>query len=276
MPKLRVNEIDLYYESTGHGQPLLFINGLGANTRSWDRQADYFASQYQVVTFDLRGQGQSHKPPGPYSIPLFARDTAALIIALGLEPVHVVGLSLGGAIAMQLAVDMPHLVHSLVIVNSGPETLVGTFRERTRLVLDFIRRLLIVHGLGMRAMGEFLGKRLLPEPEYAEPRRILVDTVAANDKQAYLAALWSMRGWSIASQLSAIQCPTMVIAADQDYTPLAYKAAYVASMPDAELVVIRDSRHFTPVERADKFNAALEGFLAKFKPQRAPRARSFV
>ena len=259
MTKLHVADIDLNYEMTGQGQPLLFIHGLGSSVRDWELQLPVFAPRYQVVTFDLRGHGQSSKPPGPYTIRLFAADTAGLIKEVGLAPAHVVGISLGGMVALQLAVSSPDLVRSLTVVNAGPEFIVRTMKER----LMVLQRQLIVRLLGMRKMSEVLSQRLFPKPEHEEVRRLFVERWAENDPRAYRAAMQALVGWSVADQLGAIQCPTLVIAADQDYTPVAAKEAYVARMPRAELVVIRDSRHATPVEQPDQFNAALLAFLSK-------------
>ncbi len=259
MPKLDVRDIDLYYETAGQGQPILFIHGLGSSSRDWELQVAFFSQHYQVVTFDVRGHGQSDKPPGPYSIPLFATDTAELIKLLGIGPAHVVGISMGGMIAFQLAVSALDLVGSLVIVNSAPELVLRTLKER----ISGLQRLLIVRLLGMRKMGEVLSKRLFPKPEHEELRRIFVERWAENDKRAYFDAMKALVGWSVADRLGDIRCPTLVIAADEDYTPVSLKQAYVAKMVQAELVVIEDSRHGTPVEQPEQFNQALMTFLSK-------------
>ena len=259
MPKLHIHDIDLYYETTGEGQSLLLIHGLGSSTRDWEAQVPFFSEKFQVVTLDVRGHGRSDKPSGPYSVQVFAEDTAELIKSLGLEPVHVVGLSMGGAIAFQLAVDSPDLIKSLVIVNSAPEMIFRTFKER----LQIFQRLFIVRLLGMRKMSEVLSKRLFPKQEHEELRRIFVERVSQNDKRAYLDSMKALVGWSVTDRLSTIQCPTLVIAADEDYTPVSLKEDYVAKIPNAELVVINDSRHAIPMERPDQFNKALMAFLSK-------------
>jgi pimeloyl-ACP methyl ester carboxylesterase len=259
MPKLRVRDLDLYYEVAGEGQPLLFIHGLGSSSRDWERQTPFFAARYKVAAYDVRGHGQSDKPPGPYRIPQFAADTAGLIQALGLAPAHVVGISMGGRIAVQLAVDAPDLVRSLIIVNSAPEFVACSLKER----LQISQRFLIVRLLGMRKMGEVLGKRLFIKPEQADLRRLFADRWAENDQRAYLDSMRAIVGWSVADRLSSIRCPTLVIAADGDYTPVEQKQAYVARLPSAELVVIEDARHAVPVERPEQFNEAVAAFLAK-------------
>jgi len=259
VPKIRSRDIDLYYETIGQGQPILFIHGLGSSTRDWELQVAFFSNQYRTVTCDVRGHGKSGKPPGPYSIPQFAADMAGLIQALGIAPTHVVGISLGGMIALQLAVDAPDLVRSLVIVNAAPEFVVRTFQDR----LQVWQRQLIVRLLGMRRMAEVLSKRLFPKPEQADLRQVFVDRWAENDPRAYREAMQAIVGWSVTDRLSTVSCPTLVIAADQDYTPVAVKEAYVAQMPRAELVVIEDSRHATPVERPDQFNETVAAFLSR-------------
>ncbi len=106
-------------------------------------------------------------------------------------------------------------------------------------------------------------KCLLPKPEHAELRRTFAERWAENDKRAYYDATRGLVGWSVADRLGDIRCPTLVIAADEDYTPVSLKQAYVANMVQAKLVVIEDSRHAIPVERPEQFNQALMTFLSK-------------
>lgn len=259
MPRLLLRDISLYYEVAGQGDPVVFIHGLGSGARDWEYQVPFFAPRYRVVVFDVRGHGRSDKPPGPYSVPLFAQDTAALIRALEVAPAHIVGISMGGMIALQLAVDEPSLVRSLVVVNSGPELVVRTLQERLRI----LQRFLIVRLLGMRKMGEVLSKRLFPRPEHARLRQMFVERWAENDPRAYREAMRALVGWSVADRLDAIRCPTLVIASDQDYTPVSLKEAYVARIPNAELVVISDAHHAVSAERPEEFNQVLLDFLMK-------------
>lgn len=259
MPTFRVRDVELSYQIEGQGLPLVLIHGLGSSARDWERQVPAFCEQYRVLTFDLRGHGQSAKPPGPYSISLFAEDTARLIQGLGLGPAHVLGISLGGMIALQLAVSAPAQVKSLIVVNAGPEFIVRTARER----LMVLQRQAIVRLLGMRRMGQVLSKRLLPQPEHAELRRVFVERWAENDPRAYRASMLALVGWSVTEQLDAVRCPTLVIAADHDYTPVAAKEAFVRRLPRGELAVIPDSRHATPVERPEAFNDAVIEFLGR-------------
>ncbi|GMR09717.1 MAG: alpha/beta hydrolase [Anaerolineae bacterium] len=259
MAKLRCNEIDLYYEIIGQGEPIVFVHGLGSSVRDWEFQIDDFSRRYQVVVFDVRGHGHSDKPPGPYSIPLFARDTAEMIRALDIAPAHVVGISMGGMIALQLAADERELVRSLVVVNSGSEMIVRTMKER----LAVMQRLLIVRLLGMRKMGEVLGGRLFPKPEQQEFRKMFADRWAENDPRAYRDAMRAIVGWTVTEQLHRIECPTLVIAAEHDYAPTEDKAVLANGIKNAELVIIEDSRHATPVDQPEQFNKVLNAFLER-------------
>lgn len=259
MPKIQSNGINLYYEIHGEGQPLLFIHGLGSSARDWEYQVAEFSESYKVITLDLRGHGQSDKPAGPYSMSMFAADTVGLLRGLGIDRAHVVGLSLGGGVAFQLAVDSPSMLKSLTIVNSTPELIVRTFKER----MTVWQRLVIVKLLGMRKMGEVLSKRLFIKPEQEDIRQIFVTRWAENDQRAYLNAMRALIGWSVAARIGSIRCPTLVIAADQDYSPVSVKEEYTAKIPGARLVIIPDSRHATPVEQPEQFNLVLKKFLAE-------------
>jgi pimeloyl-ACP methyl ester carboxylesterase len=259
MPKIQSNGINLYYEIHGEGQPLLFIHGLGSSARDWEFQVDEFSKSYRVITFDLRGHGQSDKPAGPYTMSMFAADTVGLLKALGIDSPHVVGLSLGGGVAFQMAVDASIPIKSLTIVNSTPELLVRTFKDR----LMVWQRIAIVKLLGMKKMGEVLSKRLFIKPEQEDIRKVFVQRWAENDQRAYLNSMRALVGWSVTARIGSIRCPTLILAADQDYSPVSIKEAYAAKIPGARLVVIPDSRHAMPVERPQEFNLALREFLEK-------------
>ena len=257
MATIQINDIDLYYESTGEGQPLLLIHGLGSSTRNWELQVGYFAEKYRVITFDLRGHGRSSKPPGPYSMGLFAEDTARLMQGLGIPAAHVAGISMGGMIAFELAVRFPGMLKSLVIVNSYPEMRVETAREH----IEKWQRLLILKLLGVRKMGQVLSKRLFIKPEQAELRHIFVERWAENDKRAYQESLRAIFGWDMEARLGEIRCPVLVIASDGDYMPLEEKRNYVARIPGARLAVIEDARHAVTAEKPEQFNRILDEFL---------------
>ena len=255
---MQVNDIEIYYQVEGTGEPLLFLHGLGSSSAGWQLQRQVFAAQYQMITPDIRGHGRSGKPPGPYSMSLFAADTVGLLDALDVPAVHVVGLSLGGMIGFQMAVDYPERVLSLTAVNAGPEVVPRTFKEKRAIW----QRQLLVNLFSMERIAETLGARLFPEPEQAELRQMAVEGFAANDKATYKAATGAILGWSVRDRLGEIRCPVLLIASDKDYTPVSAKEVYLAEIPAARLVVIENSRHAVPIDQPAAFNAAVGEFLA--------------
>jgi pimeloyl-ACP methyl ester carboxylesterase len=260
MPNLKLDDIELYYETFGgNGASLVFIHGLGSSTRDWEFQVEEFSKDYQVVVFDVRGHGKSGKSPGPYSVPLFARDTAELIKRLGLAPAQVVGISMGGMIGLQLAISYPELVRSLVAVNCGSELLIKNINDR----ISVWKRQLVPTLFGMRKMGEVLSEMLFPKEYQEEIREIFIDRWAENDPRAYKNAFSALVGWSVTDQLGKIKCPVLVVSGDDDYTSVESKAEYVKKIQGAELVVIEDSRHPTPVDQPEAFNQVVREFLEK-------------
>jgi len=257
--RIRVGDIDLYYEMSGQGESLIFIHGLGSSSRDWEYQVAYFDDSFKTLVFDLRGHGRSDKPAGPYSMQLLAQDTAALIKELKLEPVYLVGISLGGMVALQLALDSPELVKSLVLVNTVSEVPVRTLKERFELKL----RLTVAALLGMRYLGKLLAKRLFPKSSQQSIRELFVERWAENDPASYRAALQAVIGWSVTDKLDKLDIPLLVVAAEHDYIPLSAKASIVDLVKNAELLVIKDSRHGTPVDQPEVFNRALSDFLAR-------------
>ena len=259
MKTIRVNDVDLAYDIAGQGDPVLLIHGLGSGRHDWDPQMAELSTRYRVVSYDVRGHGDSGKPRGKYSLPQFGEDAAALIRELGLGPVHVVGLSMGGMIAFQLAVDEPELVRSLTIINSGPEVIPRGIKQR----LQLWTRLVLTALLGPARLSKMLARKLFPKPEQDLLRRAFITRVSQNDRHAYLATTRAILGWSVADRIGGITCPTLVLAAERDYTPISYKRAYVDRMRNARLEVIMDSGHATPWDQPQALNERLLAFLAE-------------
>lgn len=249
----------LHYEEYGHGAPVLLVHGLGSSTRDWEYQIPELARHYRVIALDVRGHGRSDKPRERYSIRSFAEDVAALIEYLQLPQVHLVGISMGGMIGFQLGVDHPELLKSLCIVNSGPEVKA----KRPRDYIEIAKRWSLSRLLSLDTIAKALGKLLFPKPEQAELRQKILQRWPQNDKRAYLASLDAIIGWGVRERLARISCPTLVITADRDYTPVAQKQAYVDELPNARLLVIEDSRHATPLDQPEHFNSSLLAFLAE-------------
>src|SRR6185436_4228982 len=113
MPKVLANGIEIYYEESGRGEALLLIIGFGGDHQAWAFQVPALAERYRVITFDNRGSGQSGAPDVAYTTRMMADDAAGLLDALGIERAHVLGVSMGGMIAQELALNHPRRVRSL-------------------------------------------------------------------------------------------------------------------------------------------------------------------
>ena len=241
------------------------MHGLGGSTADWAPQVEALAPRYRVLGLDARGSGRSRDrrhPAGPFSVQQFADDAARLLDALGVAPAHVVGLSLGGMIAFQLAVDHLRCVRTLTIVNSVPALVPRTLAERLRLGL----RLGVARLFGPAGMARLLVRRLFPHPEQAPLRRRFLEAMARNDKRAYVASQRALIGWSVLDRIGAIEAPVLVVASERDYWPVADKEAYARRMKRAEVVVVADAGHALPIEAPDRFNRLLATFLDRPGP----------
>jgi 3-oxoadipate enol-lactonase len=259
MPKLHTRGINVYYEITGGGEPLLFIHGLGSSTHSWQMQVPVFSRYYRVITFDLRGHGRSDKPLEPYNISMFAADTAELMKSLSISSAHVVGFSLGGMVGFQLCLDAPDMVKSLVVVNAPVTGYKQSFGEGFESWRHFTR----VQLTGIRKERQLASQQLFPKQAEEQWRQTLTERFAINNMLAQANSFWAILKGSLADNLSLINCPTLVVASDEDYVPLSVKNAYVSRIPRAEIVVIPNSRHAVPTEQSERFNALLLDFLSK-------------
>lgn len=261
MPKIQINELNTYYEIHGQGEPLVLIHGLGSSSQDWAYQLDHLSSRYKVLIYDVRGHGQSDKPPGPYGVPIYAEDLAELMKALDIPAAHICGISMGGMIAFQMGVDYPEMVKTLTVVNSRADLVPDTLGERW----NVFQRLVVFRLLSMERIAETLSRRMFIKPEHEEQRLLFVEHWANNPKPVYMKVMKSLVGWTVEDKLGEIDIPTLVIAADEDYTPVEDKQRIVNKMKKAKLVVIEDSRHATPVEHPEVFNRTLASFIENHK-----------
>ena len=257
MPTAAANGIEIHYDTHGDGSPLLLLHGLGCSGEDWGRQLASFTATRSVITPSLRGFGSSHKPPGPYTIEEHAADMHALLDQLGVGRCDVLGFSMGGAVALQMALDATDRIDRLVLVNTQAEFELDHWRR----YLAAVVRLGLGHVRGMERMARFLSRRMFPDPHQAPLRREMMRRYADNDRRAYLAALRGLAGWSVQHRLHEIGCPTLVVGAELDYMPLQDKRRLAERLGDARLEVVRNSRHCTPFDQAEEFNRVVLEFL---------------
>ncbi len=240
---------------------LLFIHGLGSSSRDWHAQIRHFKSQYRVFTLDLRGHGRSSRNWRNYGIRFFADDVAQVLRDQANEAVHVIGVSMGGMVCYELALRYPELVRSIVPVNVLPEFRKLSLRKK----IVFGSRLLALNLFGMRPVAKSMSLRLFPDPDQIALRKAFVERWSENDPGIYSKCLLALSRWSVADQLDRINIPALVITGDRDYVSPETHLDFLRDLPKADLKVVRNSGHATPVDQPEQFNQFLSEFLDSFK-----------
>jgi 3-oxoadipate enol-lactonase len=257
-----INGIRCFYEFDGQGEGVVtLIHALGTGHWMWDRQVEVLRPHFRVLRYDVRGHGQTDKPPGPYSLELFAQDLAALLDVLGIPAAHLVGLSMGGMIAQTFALNYPDRVKSLVLADTSsryPPESRQQFEERAKVAETQGIEHLIESALERWFTPEFARTH----PEVIERYRRML---RANDPKAYAAAARAIAQLDLTSRLGAIRVPTLVVVGEDDPgTPPAMAREIAAAIPGARLEIL-PGRHMTQEESAEAFNRLLLEFLKSVK-----------
>lgn len=246
----------VHYEVAGSGDiPVVLLHGLGDSTAGWELQLDALGEHCRMLLVDVRGHGGSEHPTrrGAYSIAAMAADVAAAADAEGVRDAHVVGLSMGGAVAFEVAFQRPDLVASLVIVNSGPSARAGGWKGRAYIGLRKLMARVMTPAKG----APMIAGRLFPEPHQQDLRDEFVARVSANDPDAYRESLFALARYDRAADSRRLDVPTLFVHSEHDYSPLEWRQPFVDAMPDADLVQVDGAHHAVPAERPEEFNALL-------------------
>jgi 3-oxoadipate enol-lactonase len=250
----------LHHACHGAGDPLLLLHGLGSSSADWQLQVSVFARRYRVLTVDLPGHGRSPRPAGPLTVAAMAEAVAALLAERAEPPAHVVGLSLGGCVALALALQHPARVRTLTLVNTFARLRPAGLRGARRMAA----RLGLLLAAPMPTMAAYVARGLFPRPEQRPLYEEAAARLARNPRGAYLAAIGAIARFDVLPRLGALRCPTLILAGDRDQTvPLAAAHALQAAIPGARLRLIADSGHATPYDQPQAFNAAVLAFLAE-------------
>ena len=252
--------IALYYAASGEagGPPIVLLHGLGSSSTDWRHQLAALGRGHRVIAPDLRAHGLSPRGPGRLSIDAMATDVASLLASLDAPPAHVVGLSLGGCVALALALDHPGRVRSLTLVNSfarlrpaGPR---GAMRMAARLGLLACAPMSVVAG--------HVARGLFPRPDQRDLYLSAVASLARTPRRTYLAAVRAAASFDARRRLGAVRCPTLVVAGAADTTvPLACAHGLQRSIAGARLAVVAGSGHVTPYDQPTRFNELLGAFI---------------
>jgi len=232
MSTVSVNGIAMYYEVHGEGAPLVIIGGLANDVSDYARMIPALAENYEVIVFDNRGAGRSDKPDAPYSIEMMADDAAGLLVALGVTRAHVMGVSMGGRIAIALTLAHPELVSSLILVSTFARRIPLTWQGSFRLDNPLMRTL--------RRVGS-----KYPQPHYA-----------------FLRQLQASRSYDVSNRLGEIHVPSVIMHGRKDQTaPFALAEELHAGVTGSQFVVF-DGGHVFLFLQQRKFVEAVLAFLA--------------
>ncbi|PJG59767.1 alpha/beta hydrolase [Aeromonas cavernicola] len=238
----------------GEGPLLVLLHGLGSSSLDWQAQIEYFSEHYRVVALDLRGHGQSSQE-GPFDVATLAADVVRWLDEQP-ESAWIVGLSLGAMVALELALQLPHKVQGLVLINGVSEFLLETPKEQER----YAQRLKWLRWFGMRPIAWWLGRELFPGPDLVKVRHTFRLRFVRNKKKVYKALLEALPGWSVRARLSAIRQPVAIISTSHDYLPLAKRVEQFASLPNATIHT-PNGHHAWPAEDPSGFNDLLRRLL---------------
>ncbi len=258
MPEITIGRCRIHFHEAGSGDAILLLHGLGSCGQDWLLQMPILSQRFHVIAPDLRGHGQTDKPQGRVRVSDLASDVIGLLDTLGVDHAHVVGLSLGGCVAQQMALDAPSRVRSLTLVN----TFARLEPDSPRHALMLVSRLALLGLRGLPAQAEFVAARLFPKPEQAQLRQLAAERIAANDGTTYRRLLFALRAFDVRDHLREIACPTLVVAGDRDTTvPMKVKQLLAANIPRARFEIVADSGHATPIDQPEAFNSLVMRFV---------------
>jgi pimeloyl-ACP methyl ester carboxylesterase len=259
MPFIENHGARIYWDEQGEGEPLLLIMGLGYPSYLWHRTRPTLAARYRTIALDNRGSGRSDVPEGPYTIALMASDAAAVLDAAGVESAHVFGLSMGGMIAQEFALQYPGRVRSLILgcTASGGPNAVRAEAEVTRILM----------AREMSPEEAALAMRPYIYDAGTPVERIEHDMVIRRQwfprPQGFVAQLQAIIAWEAYSRLPQITAPTLVIHGETDKLVPPGNGKLIASrIPGAKLVLLPNASHIFTTDQTESAHHAILEFLA--------------
>jgi 3-oxoadipate enol-lactonase len=254
--------VRLVYEEAGSGDPLLFVQGLGYDRNGFGPLPSLLAADFRVLRFDNRGVGDSDVPPGPYSVAQMADDAVAILDAAGIERAHVLGVSLGGYIAQEIALTHSARVRKLVLVSTAPGG-PNQYPMPARGLDAFTRFPLMERDAGLRLMVEnSLGDHAVRErPELVDEvyayRLERAPTIAGWQAQAFAGA-----AFDVYDRIPAITAPTLVIHGTADTVVDPRNAELLAErIPGARVHLIPDRGHLVIWQEGELIAPVVKEFL---------------
>ena len=262
MPTVLSNGIRIHYEERGSGEPLILIMGLGAPGSRWEDHAACYEKHFRCILVDNRGAGASDTPDGPFTTRMMADDIAGLMLALEIENARIAGISMGSAIAQELALCYPNKVRSLVLISSWSRC-----DRYTEIVFEHFKKM---RELASPADFTQLLQLWIASPAYYEAHFEQMLRDQTNAQEDYM-PLRAFRAQSDAcamhntfDQLEKITVPTLLTVGDADiFTPLRLTVEMHERIPGSKMVVFKGLGHIHHWEDLERFNQVTMQFLSK-------------
>lgn len=255
----------LAIEHEGHGEAVVFLHGIGGNRRNWATQLPVFAGHFHAIACDARGYGDSDDYEGPLTFEDYASDVCRILDHLGHRKAHVVGLSMGGRIAMDFATRYADRLATLTLCDTHLGMADAT-PERRQIFLDLRQRPLL-SGLEPKDIAPNVARSLAGPDISDEAFAALVDSLSRLHKESYLKSIEASVMRDRVTGLEGIKAPTHVVVGSADtLTPPETSRAIAAAIPGAELTIIEGAGHLSNIEEPEVFNKAVIEFILRARP----------
>ncbi len=259
MPFTENPGVKIYWDEQGSGEPLLLIMGLSYPSYMWHRTRPFLAQNFRTIAFDNRGIGQSDVPEGVYPIAQMASDAAAVLDATSVPSAHVFGVSMGGMIAQEFALQYPQRVRSLILgcTNAGGPHVVNAAPE----VLQILMRQGMTPEEAKEAIIPFIYDAGTARARIDEDMAIRMKWYPT--PQGYLGQLQGILAWEAYSRIAQIKSPTLIIHGETDQlVPVANAQLIAERIPHAKLVLIPHASHVFETDQPGVANRAIMEFLS--------------
>ncbi len=263
MPFISLKNAKLYYEDEGSGdETLVFGHSMLFNLRMFDDQVNFLRRDYRCVRFDFRGQGKSEITEEGYDLDSLTEETFELLQALDCTPCHFVGFSMGGMIALRLAIKYPDVIKSLILIDtsSEPEPSNNILRNKSML---WVAKNIGLPILANRIMAMFFGPEFRKDPDRKSLQKLWRNHFLANDRLGIIKVINGVLARKgITDLLHQITQPTIILVGENDALTDLNKAKIMQKeIKQSELQVIPRAAHMAPVEAPDEVNSAIRTFL---------------